>query len=92
MNREIEVERGMMVWDLMARPSLEHAAEVWWPGGKVVGRKSESVTAPETREQTTLSFGHLATSSITDSPRVHDSGLDVPSDLHIAADRVPLTA
>ena len=33
-NGETEVECGMMVWELMARPSLEHAAEVWWPGGK----------------------------------------------------------
>ena len=32
-----------MAWELMARPCLEHAAEVWWPGGKVVGKKLEAV-------------------------------------------------
>jgi hypothetical protein len=37
------VERGRMVWELMAGPCLEHAAEVWWPGGKVVGKKLESI-------------------------------------------------
>ena len=31
---QIEVERGRLVWELLARPSLEHAAEIWWPGGK----------------------------------------------------------
>ena len=27
----------------MARPSLEHAASVWWTGGKVANRKLEAV-------------------------------------------------
>ena len=27
----------------MARPGLEHAAEVWWPGGKTVGKRLEAV-------------------------------------------------
>ena len=42
-NGKIEVERAVMVWELMARPSLKHAAEVWWPGDKIIGRKLESV-------------------------------------------------
>ena len=33
---ELEAERGRLIWDLVARPALEHAAEVWWPGGKTV--------------------------------------------------------
>ena len=40
---KIEVERGRLVWELLARPGLEHAAEVWWPGGKTVNRKLEAV-------------------------------------------------
>ena len=40
---QIEVERGRLVWELLARPGLEHAAEVWWPGGKTVNRKLEAV-------------------------------------------------
>ena len=27
----------------MARPGLEHAAEVWWPGGKTAGKRLEAV-------------------------------------------------
>ena len=37
-----EVDRGQMVWELMGRPSVEHAAEVWWSGGHSVCRKLES--------------------------------------------------
>ena len=25
-----EVDRGRMVWELLARPRIEYAAEVWW--------------------------------------------------------------
>ncbi len=48
-NGDMEVERRRMAWELMARPCLEHAAEVWWPGGKVVGRKLETVHARPNR-------------------------------------------
>ena len=40
---ELEAERGRLLWDLVARPGLEHAAEVWWPGGKTVGKRLEAV-------------------------------------------------
>ena len=40
---QIEVERGRLVWELLARPSLEHAAEIWWPGGKIANRNLEAV-------------------------------------------------
>ena len=36
-----EVERGRLIWELLARPTLEHAAEVWGKGGKVLCRKLE---------------------------------------------------
>ncbi len=39
---EMEVERGRLIWELLARPSLEHAAEVWWPGSKAMCRKLEA--------------------------------------------------
>ena len=42
-NGQIEVERGRLIWELLARPSLEHAASVWWTGGKVANRKLEAV-------------------------------------------------
>ena len=48
-NGDMEVERGRMAWELMARPCLEHAAEVCWPGGKVVDRKLEAVHARQNR-------------------------------------------
>ena len=38
-----EVDRGRMVWELLTRPSLEHAAEVWLTGGQTACRKLESV-------------------------------------------------
>ena len=41
-NGPIEVERGRLVWELLARPSLEHAASVWWTGGKIVSKKLEA--------------------------------------------------
>ena len=31
------------IWELLARPAIEHAAKVWWVGGKVVRRKLEAV-------------------------------------------------
>ena len=42
-NGQIEVERGRLVWELLARPSLEHAASVWWTGGKVASKRLEAV-------------------------------------------------
>ena len=35
--------RGRLIWEQLARPALEHAAEVWWVGGKLVRRKLEAV-------------------------------------------------
>ena len=32
-NGQVEVDRGRMVWKLLARPSMEYAALVWWTGG-----------------------------------------------------------
>ena len=29
-NGQMEVERGWMMWELIGRPSVEHAAEEWW--------------------------------------------------------------
>ena len=42
-NGQIEVECGRLIWELLAHPSLEHAAGVWWTGGKVANRKLEAV-------------------------------------------------
>ena len=39
---QVEVDRGRMVWELLARPSMEYAAEVWWTGGGSACRKLES--------------------------------------------------
>ena len=39
---QVEVDRGRLVWELLARPSLEHAAEVWWHGGKAARAKLEA--------------------------------------------------
>ena len=33
-NGHVEVVRGRMVRELLARPSMEYAAEVWWTGGR----------------------------------------------------------
>lgn len=43
MDGQIEVEQGRLVWELLAHPSLEHAASVWWTGGKVASKKLETV-------------------------------------------------
>ena len=32
-NRQVEVDRRRMVWELIGRHSVEHAAEVWWSKG-----------------------------------------------------------
>ena len=42
-NGQIEVERGRLVWEFLAYLSLEHAASVWWTGGKVASKKLEAV-------------------------------------------------
>jgi len=31
------------MWELLARPSLEHAASVWWTGGNVANKRLEVV-------------------------------------------------
>ena len=36
---KIKVDRGRMVWELLTRPSLVHAAEVWFTGGHIARRK-----------------------------------------------------
>ena len=41
-NVQVEVDRGRIVWELIGRPSVEHAAEVWWSGGRSVCKKLES--------------------------------------------------
>ena len=46
-----ELERGIYL--SMAKLSLEHAVEVWWPGCKVVGRKLESEWVGRCWEQVT---------------------------------------
>ena len=40
-----QLARGRMrkvVWELLACSSLEHAASVWWTGGKIVSKKLEA--------------------------------------------------
>ena len=41
LNGVVEIDRGRFIWELLARPAIEHAAKVWWVGGKVVRRKLE---------------------------------------------------
>ncbi len=41
-NGQVEVERGRMVWEFLARPCMEYAAKVWWTGGHSACRKLES--------------------------------------------------
>ena len=43
MKSEMEIDRGRTVWEVLARPSLEHAAEIWLTGGQTGLRKLESV-------------------------------------------------
>ena len=40
-NGQVEVDRGRIVWELIGRPSVEHAAEVWWSVGPSAYRKLE---------------------------------------------------
>ena len=40
-NGQVEVDRERMVWELLAEPSMEYAAEVWWSGGRSTCRKLE---------------------------------------------------
>ena len=42
-NGQMEVERGKLVWELLARPCLEHAASVWSTGGNVASKMLEAV-------------------------------------------------
>ena len=42
MKGQVEVDGGRMVWELVARPRMEYAAEVWWVGGHSASRKLES--------------------------------------------------
>ena len=37
----MEVDGGRIVWELIRRPSVEHAAEVWWAGGRSAGNWSQ---------------------------------------------------
>ena len=41
-NREMEVDRGRLIWKLLARPCLEHASEVWQTGGKAACKNLEN--------------------------------------------------
>ena len=41
MNGKMEVDGGRVVWELLARPSLGHVAEVWLTG-QTAHRKLES--------------------------------------------------
>ena len=40
-NGKLEVNRGRMVWGAYRDTSVEHAAEVWWSGGRNVCTKLE---------------------------------------------------
>ena len=41
-NVQVEVGRASMVWELIGRLNVEHAAEMWWSGGYSACRKLES--------------------------------------------------
>ena len=41
-NGQVEVDRRRIVWEVLTRPSMEYAAEVWWTGGRSACRKFES--------------------------------------------------
>ena len=41
-NGQMEVDRGRMVREFLARPSMEYAAEMWWTRGPNACRKLES--------------------------------------------------
>ena len=38
---EMEVDRGRLIWESLARPCLEHA--VWWTGGKAACKNLEKI-------------------------------------------------
>ena len=42
-NGEMKVDRGRLIWDLLARPCLEHASEVWWTGWKAACKNLEKI-------------------------------------------------
>ena len=63
----IQVERGRLVWEPLARPSLEHAASVWWTGGKVASKRLEAV------QEATWSKQVCGRSSSTRRPRVEEA-------------------
>ena len=46
-NGQIEVDRGRMVWELIGRLSVEHAAGMWLSGGHSACRKLESAQISE---------------------------------------------
>ena len=33
--------RGRLMWELLVRPSFEHAADIWWPGEKAANKSLE---------------------------------------------------
>ena len=41
-NGQVKVDRGRIVWELLARPSIDYAAELWCTGGYGACRKLES--------------------------------------------------
>ena len=41
-NGQVEVDIGRMLKELIGRPSVEHAAQMWWSGGHSACRKLES--------------------------------------------------
>ena len=38
---EMEVDRSRLIWELLAKSSLEHASEVWWSGRKAMCKNLE---------------------------------------------------
>ena len=40
-SRQVEVDRGRVVWEILARLSMEYTAEVWRTGGHSACRKLE---------------------------------------------------
>ena len=39
----MEEDRGGLICELLARPCLEHASEVWWTGRKVTCKNLEKI-------------------------------------------------
>ena len=73
---ELEAEQGCLLWDLVARPGLEHAAEVWWPGGKTVGNfTSHSSPSSQNLCPYSIFFSSLLSSNFLHpiSPRIASS-------------------